>query len=104
MNIVHHSIFALAVAAAMREPFNPKDYVCPGPKGSDGRSLLTQEENMKSFTRFELASRSTNELRALLRETFNELVFSRPDTAQRRNALASLETIRAELAARLDGP
>ena len=73
-------------------------------KGSDGRSLLTQEENMKLFTRFELASRSTNELRALLRETFNELARSRPDTAQRRNALASLETICAELAARPDGP
>lgn len=59
---------------------------------------------MKLITRFELASRSTNELRRLLRDVFNELARSKPDTAQRRNALASLETIRAELASRPDGP
>lgn len=57
---------------------------------------------MKIITRSELGSRSTNELHRLLRETFNDLVRSGPDTANRRNALASLETIRAELNARLD--
>ncbi|MCP5391921.1 MAG: hypothetical protein H6920_09915 [Sphingomonadaceae bacterium] len=59
---------------------------------------------MKLITRFELASRSTNELRRLLREVFNELARSKPGTPERRNALASLETIRAELACRPDGP
>ena len=59
---------------------------------------------MKLITRSELGSRSTAELHRLLRETFNDLVRSRPDTAARRNALASLETIRAELHARPDGP
>ncbi|QPH54662.1 hypothetical protein [Pontivivens ytuae] len=55
---------------------------------------------MKLITRFEAAQRSTPELHRLLRETFNALVQSDPDTAQRRNALASIETIQAELASR----
>ena len=59
---------------------------------------------MKLITRFELASRTTPELRRMLREVFNEMSRSKPDTAQRRNALASLETIRAELASRPDEP
>jgi len=59
---------------------------------------------MKLITRFELASRSTSELRRLLRSMFNELACSKPDTDQRRNALASLETVRTELASRPDGP
>lgn len=59
---------------------------------------------MKLIIRFELVSRSTNELRRLLREVFNDLTQSKPDTPERRNALASLETIRAELNARPDGP
>ncbi|TXG84729.1 MAG: hypothetical protein E6R12_03530 [Sphingomonadales bacterium] len=59
---------------------------------------------MKLITRIELASRSNTELRRLLREVFKDLARSGPDTPQRRNALASLETIRAELNARPDGP
>lgn len=59
---------------------------------------------MKLINRFELASRSTNELHRLLQGMFNELARAKPNTAQRRNVLASLEVIRAELAARPDGP
>lgn len=55
---------------------------------------------MRLITRFELASKSTNELHALYRETFNALVRSDPDTAERRNTIASLENIEAELTAR----
>ena len=46
---------------------------------------------MKLITRFELAAKSESELYALLREVFNELARSEPDSHERRNALASLE-------------
>ena len=59
---------------------------------------------MKLITRFELASKSTSELHALYRETFNALVRSGPGTAERRNALASLENIEAEIACRMFTP
>lgn len=55
---------------------------------------------MKLVTRFELATRSTRELHALIRVLFNELAKSAPDSAERRNALASLENVQAELACR----
>lgn len=55
---------------------------------------------MKLVTKFELAAKSENELRGLLREVFNELVRSEPDSHQRRNALASIENIQGELASR----
>ncbi len=41
---------------------------------------------MKLITKFELATKNKTELHALLREVFNELVRSEPDTHQRRNA------------------
>ena len=56
---------------------------------------------MKLITRFELASRSKPELHALYREVFNALVRSTPGSAPRRNCLASLENIAAEIAARI---
>ena len=59
---------------------------------------------MRLITRFELASHTTSQLRSLLRDVFNELACPSSDTAQRRNALASLKTIRTELASRPDGP
>lgn len=59
---------------------------------------------MKLITRFELAARSTSELRGLLRQTFNALANSAPQSADRRAALATLENIQTELAARPDGP
>ncbi len=55
---------------------------------------------MKLITRFELAAKHENELHALLREAFNDLARSEPDTHQRRVALASLENIQNELASR----
>lgn len=52
---------------------------------------------MKLITRHELASKSINELRGLYRTVFNALVQSVFESAQRRNALASLENISREL-------
>ncbi len=55
---------------------------------------------MKLITRFELAAKTETELYALLREVFNELAKSDPDTHQRRNALASIENIQREIGSR----
>jgi len=55
---------------------------------------------MKLITRFQAATLSTADLRGLYREIFNELARSEPDSPERRNALASLENIQAELALR----
>lgn len=63
---------------------------------------------MKLYTRFELAAHTTRELHVLIRILFNELAKSAPESAERRNALASLENVQAELACRfsrgLHGP
>jgi len=55
---------------------------------------------MKLITKFEQAAKSKSELYALLREVFNELAISEPDSHERRNALASLENIEKEIASR----
>ena len=52
---------------------------------------------MKLITRYNLASKSEGELRGLYRMAFNALVQSTPESAQRRNALASLENISREI-------
>ncbi len=52
---------------------------------------------MKLITRYELASKSLLELRGLYCKVFNALVQSAPESAERRNALASLENISREL-------
>lgn len=52
---------------------------------------------MKPLTRYELAAKNKNELHALLRQSFNELAKSNPNTHQRRNALASIENIQREI-------
>lgn len=52
---------------------------------------------MKLITHYELASKSVSELRGLYRKAFNALVQSVPKSADRRNALASLENISREL-------
>lgn len=59
---------------------------------------------MKMVTRFELAAKNENELYSLLREAFNALARSEPDTYQRRNALASIENIQNEMASRAPCP
>lgn len=55
---------------------------------------------MKLITSFEAATCTTSELRGLYQKTFNALILSKYDSAQRRIALASLENIERELAAR----
>lgn len=55
---------------------------------------------MKLITRFELASRSTNELHALFRDTFNSLCRCRPHSAEQRTCLASLRNLEEEINAR----
>ena len=55
---------------------------------------------MKLVTRFELAAKSENALRGLLREAFNELAKSELGSHERRNALKSIENIQNELSIR----
>ncbi len=55
---------------------------------------------MKLITRFELASRSTNELHTLYHETFNALACSAPHSAAQRTCFASLENLEAEINSR----
>ena len=59
-----------------------------------------EETTMKLITRFELASLPKSELCALYRKVYDGLVRSRSGSAERLNALASLENIAAEIAAR----
>ncbi len=68
-----------------------------------GASLIQKEDTMKLVTRFQAAALSTANLQGLLRETFNELARSDANSSERRNALASLENIRAVLAIRAPG-
>lgn len=59
---------------------------------------------MKLITRFELAAKSTAELRSLHKEVFNALLRSEAGTLERVNVLASLENIEFEIASRVYGP
>ncbi len=52
---------------------------------------------MKLVTRFELAAKSENELRGLLREAFIELAQSEFGSHERQNALASIDNIQNEI-------
>ena len=54
----------------------------------------------KIITASELQTRTTGELSALFHKVSQELVQTKPDTAKRRNALASLENISREKTAR----
>lgn len=56
---------------------------------------------MKLITRFELASRSTDELHALYRQTFNDLSRCRPHSPEQRTCLASLANLEAEINTRM---
>ncbi len=56
---------------------------------------------MKLITRFELASRSTNELHTLYRDTFNALCGCRPHSAEQRTCLASLKNLEDEITSRV---
>ncbi len=59
---------------------------------------------MKLLTIFELATRSEKELHVIYREVFNELAKSEEGSADRRNALASLENIERALISRPPRP
>ena len=52
---------------------------------------------MRLITRFELAAMSEPELHGMIREMFNELVKSNPNSHERRNALANIENIQRAL-------
>jgi len=69
-------------------------------QGSGGRGLLNKEEKMRLITKFELASKTENELRGMLRLAFNAMATSKQSSAQRRNTLASIENIHSELGIR----
>ena len=56
---------------------------------------------MKLITRFELASRSPNELHTLYRDTFNELCRCKPHSAEQCTCLASLANLEAEINSRM---
>lgn len=55
---------------------------------------------MRLITRFELTTKTEAELYALLREVFNELAKSAVNSHERRNALASIESIQREITSR----
>jgi hypothetical protein len=59
---------------------------------------------MRLITRFELARCSNSALAALFRQASTALALSEPSSPERRNAIASLENIRREQAARLMRP
>ncbi|MBL4712290.1 MAG: hypothetical protein JKX75_07305 [Gammaproteobacteria bacterium] len=59
---------------------------------------------MKLHTIFELATRSDTELHVIYRDVFNELARSEESSADRRNALASLENIRRVIRSRPPWP
>ncbi len=55
---------------------------------------------MKVITRFELETMTNADLYGLLRDSFNTLAQSNPNSHQRTNALASIENIQREIAQR----
>jgi hypothetical protein len=59
---------------------------------------------MRLITQFELARCSNNELAALSRQASTALALSERSSPERRNAIATLENIRREQAARLMRP
>ncbi|MEM8575706.1 MAG: hypothetical protein AAGF48_13865 [Pseudomonadota bacterium] len=59
---------------------------------------------MKPISRHDAAKLSLDELHGLFRQAFNALANAERGTQERRDALASLEAIEAEIALRLSGP
>jgi len=59
---------------------------------------------MRLITRYELATKTTNELRGILRECFNAMAKSTKDSPERSNALASIENVQRELGLRVWEP
>lgn len=52
---------------------------------------------MKLVTRFELATKSNDELRVLYRKVFNRLAGLQPNTMERSNAIGTLANIQMEI-------
>ncbi|MCP8685957.1 hypothetical protein [Marinobacterium sedimentorum] len=59
---------------------------------------------MKLMTVFELAVRSDTELQAIAKDAFNELARSEEHSADRHNALATLENVRRVMRSRMPRP
>ena len=59
---------------------------------------------MKLMTIFELATRSDDELAVIARKASDELARSEDRSADRRNALATLENVRRVMRTRMPGP
>ncbi len=74
----------------MAEGFHTDDCLDELFKIQQGRCYYSGELLVKNPNNF---SKDHSEMYSLLRETFNELARSEPDTHQRRNALASIENI-----------
>lgn len=74
-------------------------------KGPDGRGLLTKEEKMcRIITESELAKKTDIELSALFRKVSREIANSKIGSAERRNALVSLENISRAMRTRYIAP
>ncbi len=99
--LFHFGAFRLSLLFFLFSAPNQRCLSCgvAGEKGTGGRFLKkTRKMTMtKLITRNELARLNDSELHGLYRAIFNELVQSEPDTAQRRNSLASLENLRREI-------
>ena len=79
--------------------------ICRGAEKAPAvRGRERKERPMNLVTRFELAAHSESELKGLYRKIFNALARSTAGSAERRSALASLESIIAELNARAPHP
>jgi hypothetical protein len=69
-------------------------------KGLGCRGLEAEEENMRLITRTELAYRSKYDLDALLTLVLREIGYAQQGSLEWQNAMASLDNIRQEQAAR----
>ena len=59
-----------------------------------------KEDQMRLITRFELATRTDDELHALLRQVFNAVAMAQPNSFEQVQATASLQNIQNELTSR----
>ncbi|MCS0397894.1 hypothetical protein ND972_13920 [Vibrio diabolicus] len=59
---------------------------------------------MKLMTVFELSTRSDNELQVIAKDAFNELARSEAHSADRHNALATIENVNRVMRSRMPGP
>jgi hypothetical protein len=84
-----------------RSLFLPMIFVCWAERLRLSEPSEQTEETMNLITRFEPASRKTSELYAMRRTVLSDLARSKPGTTDRSIALASIENLNAEIAARV---